>query len=108
MERRNAIDSRRNPYFEHAEAAFWVAYRGARPVGRISAQVDSLARQRHGGDLGHFGYLDAIDDRTVFSALFETAENWLRARNTGRVQGPFSLSINEETGVLVDGFDERP
>jgi hypothetical protein len=108
MERKAAIDSRRNPFFEHAEAAFWVAYRGARPVGRISAQVDSLARQRHGADLGHFGYLDASDDPTVFAALFETAENWLRARNTGRVQGPFSLSINEETGLLVDGFDERP
>ncbi|MEX0808015.1 MAG: dATP pyrophosphohydrolase [Dongiaceae bacterium] len=108
MERRAAIDPARNPFFEHAEAAFWVAYRGDKPVGRISAQVDRLARERYGADLGHFGYLDAIDDPAVFAALFATAEDWLRARGTKRVQGPFSLSINEETGLLVDGFDTRP
>jgi len=108
MERAAAIDARRNPFFEHAEAAFWVAYRGNKPVGRISAQIDRLARARHGADLGHFGYLDAIDDPAVFAALFATAEDWLRARGTRHVQGPFSLSINEETGLLIDGFDARP
>lgn len=108
MERAAAIDAHRNPFFEHAEAAFWVAYRGDKPVGRISAQVDRLARARHGADLGHFGYLDAIDDPAVFTALFTTAEDWLRARGTRRVQGPFSLSINEETGLLIDGFHARP
>ncbi|MEX2298351.1 MAG: dATP pyrophosphohydrolase [Dongiaceae bacterium] len=108
MERAAAIDARRNPFFDHADAAFWVAYRGDRPVGRISAQVDRLARKRHGADLGHFGYLDAIDDPAVFSALFATAEDWLSAHGTRRVQGPFSLSINEETGLLIDGFDARP
>jgi hypothetical protein len=108
MERRAAIDPKRNPYFEHAEAAFWVAYRGNLPVGRISAQVDHLARERHGADIGHFGYLDAIDNKDVYTALTSTAERWLAERNTRRVHGPFSLSINEETGLLIDGFEARP
>jgi hypothetical protein len=108
LERAAAIDPRKNPYFQHADAAFFVAYRGDRPVGRISAQVDRLAQQRHGHDIGHFGYLDATDDAAVYRALFGAAEDWLARRHVVRVLGPFSLSINEETGLLVDGFDSRP
>lgn len=108
MERSAAIDPRKNPYFQHADAAFFVASRNGRPVGRISAQIDRLAQERHGADLGHFGYLDGIDDAAVFRALFDAAELWLGTRGVSRVQGPFSLSINEETGLMVDGFGSRP
>lgn len=98
----------KNPYFQHAKARYWVARRNGQPVGRISAQIDDLAQSRHGEGTGHFGFLDAIDDRGVFEALFAAAEGWLTGQGMTRALGPFSLSINEESGLLIDGFDEPP
>jgi GNAT superfamily N-acetyltransferase len=108
FERRDMLDREKNPFFQHAEAAYFVARMDGRPVGRISAQVDKLAQQYQGEGTGHFGFLDAVDDPLVFDALFEAAENWLRERGMIRVIGPFSPSINEESGLLVEGFDEPP
>ena len=108
FERRDMLDRDKNPFFQHAEAAYFIARMDGRPVGRISAQVDKLAQQYQGEGTGHFGFLDAVDDPLVFDALFEAAENWLRERGMTRVIGPFSPSINEESGLLVEGFDEPP
>lgn len=104
MERRDALSTSKNPYFRHADAAFWIARRGGRDVGRVSAQIDRLAEP----GTGHFGLLAAVDDAAVVGALMDTAERWLQARGALRVLGPFNLSINEETGLLVDGFDTPP
>jgi hypothetical protein len=100
--------SDKNPFFRHARWRAWIARRGKRPVGRISAQIDELHLQRYGDQTGHFGCLEAEDDAEVFRILFETAENWLRGEGMHRVTGPFSLSINEECGLLIDGFDTPP
>lgn len=100
--------SRFNPFFKHGEWQAWIAYRGNQPVGRISAQIDQLHRQRYGADTGHFGLLEGIDDTEVFAALMRTAEEWLAARHTRHVSGPFNLSINQECGILVEGFDTPP
>lgn len=108
FERHDVLDKDKNPYFQHAEAAYFIARMDGRPVGRISAQVDQLAQTHQGPGTGHFGFLDAVDDPLVFDALFEAAETWLRERGMTRVLGPFSLSINEESGLLVEGFDEPP
>ena len=104
IERRDTLRRDKNPYFRHATAQYWLAWRGDRPVGRISAQVDQLYLQRHSADTGHFGLLDAEDDPEVFRALLSTAEQWLSERGMRRMLGPFSLSSNEECGLLVDGF----
>lgn len=104
IERRDALSPRKNPYFEHAQAQFFLARRGGRDVGRISAQIDRLAP---GGE-GHFGLVAAEDDARVFQALFCAVEQWLRQRDTERAIGPFNLSINEESGLLVHGFDTPP
>lgn len=108
MERMDAVNKDKNPYFEHAEVKLWIAFQGDTPAGRISAQVDSLVPENHGIKTGHFGFFDCIDDQTVADALLDTAFNWLRSRDMVEVIGPFSLSINEETGMLVDGFDSPP
>lgn len=100
--------SRFNPFFKHGEWQAWVAYRNNQPVGRISAQIDQLHRQRYGMDTGHFGLLECIDDGEVCATLMRAAEAWLTARHTTHVSGPFNLSINQECGVLVDGFDTPP
>jgi len=78
------------------------------PVGRISAQINRLHLQTHGDETGHFGFLEAIDDETVFAALLDAAANWLRERNARRMVGPYSLSMNDDIGVLVEGFDTPP
>lgn len=107
LERRHHV-SRRRPYFAHAAARFWVAYRGRAPVGRISAQVDRLHLERYDDATGFFGMLEAENDASTFEALFGAAEAWLRAEGMRRVLGPFNLSINEECGLLVEGFDTPP
>ncbi len=108
FERREALSARHNPFFEHAEVQFWLARRGGRDVGRISAQIDHLARTDPAAPAGYFGLIAGEDDPVVFAALLETAEAWLRARGRAEIMGPFNLSINEETGLLVDGFDTPP
>ena len=98
----------KNPYFRHARWQAWLALRGDRPVGRISAQIDELHLEKFQDSTGHFGCLEAEDDPRVFEALFETAESWLREQGMRRITGPFNLSINEECGLLVEGFDTPP
>lgn len=105
IERRQSLRLDKNAYFQHAVGQYWLAWRGDRPVGRISAQIDRLYLDKYRDATGHFGMLDAEDDPAVFRALLTTAEDWLCARGMRRVQGPFNLSINEECGLLVDGFD---
>src|SRR5262249_34922033 len=108
MERRDALRQDKNPYFRHGTAQYWLAWHGDQPVGRISAQLDQLFLERHDKTTGHFGFLDAEDDPAVFRALLDTAEQWLAERGMHRMLGPFNLSINEECGLLVDGFDATP
>lgn len=100
MERREALSPAKNPLFKHVQAQFFLALRDGAPVGRISAQSDDRVP-----DTGHFGMLAAEDDPEIFAALFTAAEAWLKAKGRTQVHGPFNLSINEECGLLIDGFD---
>jgi len=108
LERLEHLDAKKNPYFDHAEAAFWVARVKGRPVGRISAQICRLHQQAYPEKIGQFGFLDAVDNRDIFAELLATAAHWLRTRHMQHMQGPFSLSINDEVGLLIDGFDTPP
>jgi hypothetical protein len=108
FERLEHLNPSKNPYFEHAEVAYWLALSGERPLGRISAQVDQLHLERYRDATGQFGFLEGEDDAAVFGALFETAEAWLKERGMRRARGPFSLSINDESGLLIDGFESPP
>lgn len=108
LERLQHLDPRRNPFFAHAEVGYWVARRYGVPVGRISAQVNHAHLSRHGDATGHFGFIEAEDSDEVFAALLSTAEAWLRQRGMRRVIGPFTLSINDESGLLVSGFTAPP
>jgi hypothetical protein len=102
------LDRRRNPFFDHGEACFWLAWRDGVPVGRISAQINHLHLATHRDETGNFGLLEAIDDQAVFTALQRAAENWLRERGMRRILGPYSLSMNDDIGVLVSGFETPP
>jgi hypothetical protein len=108
MERREHLDRRKNPFFALAEVKLWLAIKGGQPVGRISAQVNRRHLERYQDATGHFGFIEAVDDPAVFAGLTGAAEEWLAGRGMARVTGPFSFSINDETGLLVDGFDSPP
>jgi hypothetical protein len=108
MEREEAFSPKTNPFLRRAEVCFWLAIRDGRDVGRITAQIDPLAQESLDERVGDFGCLSAEDDPEAFAALLRTAEDFLRSRGVTHVRGPFSLSINEETGLLVDGFDTPP
>lgn len=107
MEREEALGPK-NPFFGHAIAQFWLAVHNGRDVGRISAQIDTLAQSLRPDAPGMFGMLAAENNSEVIAALLETAANWLRERGMKQMQGPFNLSINEEMGALIDGFDTPP
>ena len=94
-----------NPWFEHGEAQLFVARRGGEIVGRISAQVDREHLRVHDDQTGFFGFFECVDDAAVAQQLLRVAEDWCRARGMRRIRGPFSFSINEESGLLVQGFD---
>ena len=107
FERKEAF-SEKNPFFEHARWEAWLAYRDGVPVGRISAQIDSLYLERHDARTGFFGLTEAPDDAEVFAALFAAAETWLKKQEMTSALGPFNLGINQEIGCLVEGFDSPP
>jgi GNAT superfamily N-acetyltransferase len=108
MDRRDYLHSEKNPFFEHAEAAFWLAVKDGKDVGRIAAVEDADWAKCHGERVGQFGFFESPDDPEVASALLEQACEWARARGLTRVIGPLDLSTNYLSGVLVDSFDREP
>ena len=97
----------KNPWFEHARAQLWLAERGGRVIGRISAQVDDLVQEHMGRGIGQWGFFDALDAEAA-SALIKTAEEWLRQQGMTSALGPISLSIWDEPGLEIEGFTEPP
>jgi hypothetical protein len=97
----------KNPWFEHAKAKFWLAERSAKVVGRISAQVDELVQEHMGEGTGQWGMLEALDGEAA-AALIGVAENWLREQGMTGALGPISLSIWDEPGVEIEGFEQSP
>jgi hypothetical protein len=108
LERQLHFDPKHNPFFAHADVAFWLARKGGKVVGRVTAQVDHLHQERHKDATGHIGFLEGIDDPVVFGALIGEAEAWLKAKGMRRVRGPVSFSMWDQPGLLVDGFDYPP
>ncbi len=108
FERMQFLDRRKNPYFEHAEAEYFLAEREGEPVGRITAQVDERWDEHQGGRDGMFGFFESVEDPEVTRALLGATEEWLQARGRERVLGPMDFTTNDEVGVLIEGYELRP
>jgi GNAT superfamily N-acetyltransferase len=107
-ERRQFLDRARNPWFQHGEAEYFLAWRDGRAVGRITAQVDRVLNEFQGNEWGLFGFFECENDPQAAAALLDAAERWLRARGRDRIVGPMDFTMNDECGVLVDGFERPP
>ncbi|MGY6554489.1 MAG: N-acetyltransferase [Wenzhouxiangella sp.] len=105
---RKALWSPRNPWFAHAQAQAFVAYRGDEALGRISAQIDQLQPQYQGLTVGYFGQFECCDEPAVARALFAQAEAWLQGHGCAYLRGPYDLGINQSCGLLVDGRETPP
>ena len=107
-ERKHHLDRKRNPYFEHAEAEYFLAERDGQVVGRVAAISNRLHNETHHDRVGFFGFFETIDDQAVADALLRAAADWCRERGHDVLRGPASFSVNDECGLLVDGFDTPP
>jgi GNAT superfamily N-acetyltransferase len=107
-ERRKHLSRTENPFFEHAQAEYFLAWRGDRPVGRISAHIDRRLNEFQHNSWGLFGFFECENDPDTATALLDTTAAWLRERGCDRMVGPLDFSTNHECGVLVAGHDLDP
>jgi len=108
FERRRFLDRKRNPFFRHAEAEYFLAWRDQRPVGRISAHIDRNLNEFQRNAWGLFGFFECEQDPEAAGALVSAAQDWLRARERDRIVGPMDFTTNDECGLLIDGYDRQP
>ena len=108
LERRMFLNRRLNAFFSHGEAEYFLAWREGRVSGRISAQIDHAFNEFHGQRWGWFGFLELEDDAQTAAALLAAAQEWLARRGCERMVGPADFSMNDESGVLIEGFQLPP
>lgn len=98
--------STKNAAMEFCDAAYFLAYRGVRIVGRVAAIINRKANERWGQQAVRFGYIDFIDDEAVSRALIDTVEQWGRERGMTSIEGPLGFTDMDAEGMLIEGFDE--
>jgi hypothetical protein len=108
LERWLFLSRRRNAFFTHGDAQLLLAVRDGRVVGRISAHYDQAFNDFHDNRWGMFGFLELEDDPEILPALLAAAETWLRGKGRDRMVGPMDFTINDESGVLIEGFEREP
>jgi len=104
---RTRLTPGKNPYFDHAEAAYFLARENGRDAGRISASVDRNYDSIHGERQATFGFFEA-ESEAAARALLAAAESWSREKGAEVQRGPMSFTNNDDVGLLIDGFDEPP
>lgn len=108
MDMRTILSPKKNPFFQHAQAQYFLASDDGRLVGRIAAIQNSAHNQLHHDRVGFYGFFESIDAAAPAATLFDAAARWLRERGLDTMRGPMSPSINDECGLLVEGFDTPP
>jgi GNAT superfamily N-acetyltransferase len=108
MDLKKRLDQDKNPFFRHAQAQYFLAYRDGQPVGRVSAHIDQNFNEFQGNEWGLFGWFECEDDPETACALLDAAAGWLRERGRDRMVGPMDFTTNDEIGVLIAGHEYRP
>jgi GNAT superfamily N-acetyltransferase len=108
MDRKKLLNKRKNPFYQHSEADFFLAERDGELVGRIGAIKNDLHNKYHNDKVGFFGFFECVNDQEVANALFDTAKKWLKEQGLTEMRGPANPSSNDEYGMLLEGFDDEP
>ncbi|HEU0025206.1 MAG TPA: hypothetical protein VFQ12_11270 [Thermoleophilaceae bacterium] len=108
LERRLFLNKRLNPFFKHGEAQLFLARNGGRVVGRMSAQVDRTFNAYQRNRWGMFGFLELENDPEALAALLDAGADWLRGKGCDKAVGPMDFSMNDESGVLIEGYERPP
>jgi len=105
---RRLLDPHRHPFWEFSERILFLARRGSEAVGRIVGIIDRHYNQVHDEKMGVWGFFECVDDPEVATALFASVETWVRQQGMTFLRGPLSPSMNNESGLLIEGFDYSP
>jgi GNAT superfamily N-acetyltransferase len=108
MDRKKLMDRAKNPFYKHTDAEFYLAERDGEIVGRIGAIVNHNHNKEHNENIGFFGFFECINDQTVANTLFDKVKEYLLAHGVTAMRGPANPSVNDEYGLLVEGFDVSP
>ena len=108
IERKAFLNRKGHPFYQHGDAALFLAWKNGEIVGRIMASDDPNYNSLHQSNVGCFGLFESIDDRDIATALFEAAANWLRKKGRTEIMGPIDYSTNYVCGLLIDGFQFPP
>ncbi|MEX0723790.1 MAG: hypothetical protein WD053_07925 [Gracilimonas sp.] len=108
MDQKKLVDTEKNPFFNNAEIALFIAEKEGKDVGRIAAIIDHRFNDYHDSKTGHFGFFECINDQHTANLLFRVATDWLRDKGMKKVMGPASPGMMDTIGVLIDGFDKDP
>jgi len=107
-DRKKFFNPKKNPYYQHSEVKLFLALKDGEPVGRISAHSNTQHNKEHNENIGFFGFFECIDNQEVANALFDAAFQWNRYRNFTSMRGPMNFSVNDECGLLIQGFETPP
>ncbi|MBS4027218.1 MAG: hypothetical protein KGZ58_01165 [Ignavibacteriales bacterium] len=108
MDRKMLMDTKKNPFYKHAETEFFLAEQNGKIVGRIAAIINHTHNEFHDENVGFFGFYECINDKDVSKKLFDEVKVWLKARGVSTMRGPMNPSTNDECGLLIDSFDLPP
>ncbi|MBM4179361.1 MAG: GNAT family N-acetyltransferase [Ignavibacteria bacterium] len=108
MDRKKLLDTKKNPFYHHSQIQCFLAERNGQIVGRIAAIINGNHNRTHNDKAGFFGFFDCVNDQEVANKLFRAAEAWVREHGMDEMRGPVNPSMNDQCGLLVDGFDGPP
>ena len=108
MDRKKVLDTEKNPFYQHSKLKLFIAERDNQVVGRIAAIINDNHNITHEDKVGFFGFFECENNQEIANALLKSAEEWLRANGMSDIRGPINPSMNDEVGLLIDGFDKPP
>lgn len=108
MDRKKLMNKEKNPFYKHTNAEFYLAEHDGEIVGRIAAIVNHNHNKEHNEKIGFFGFFECVNNQTVANALFDNAKEYLLAHGATSIRGPVNPSVNDEIGLLIEGFDLSP
>lgn len=107
-DRKKILDTVKNPFYKHSKIQLFLAESGNIIVGRIAAIINENHNKTHNDKIGFWGFFECLDNQDVANALFDVAGKWLKERGMDTMRGPENPSMNDDIGLLVDGFDSPP